>query len=1334
MYWSTGSNLHAFNSLSALASAAVEDVLSSSLRSKCDDCIPCSTIIFAFGGTETGKTQTIFGSSIAALTGTTNEKADNRHETGLLGDIMRGLLSSQHLSGHEVHKMPDNSSDPAIKCSISILEIVSEDVLRDVLDSSKDGLGAHGGSKTLRVRHSDNRGATVSNLRLATCESTDQLHELLHSSFKSQILRRAWNKEGGHGHFIVNINVSRPNGGCAKIQLVDLASSDRRAVNAAALRSVRKSLSSLRGVLRGVAMQHVNQDSASLKAPIPYRESTLTKLLQRSLDHQDGIGTWTRAVVVGTVRPSTKSYTQTLWTIDFMTRILAKAGETAHSPFRDGSSTSNEIRHSNTVDHDKSLDRIPPQNSATSSHPPTAALRSITSDPRQRLARLANSTPLIRDDAFSKVGTISGSAKSLKIRDSSYRGVLDQLDSLMDMDDNEINRKGYSEGLIDTLTPYKPKITSDESSSDSSDVPSPSPFRDSRSTKANDFEQQKYRLHDSIEAAKSHTAEEFFRSMPSESHEKSKLPVENRTSSVTSTISFESEPERLSLFPKVSAINPLSIILPLDSMDSEEHLVSSRGQDIFFGDSVLRQKNNSVFHLAKNSPTYESFESFKQEIDTLVASFTPRRARNESDNTQMVDIPDGPSEDTKARGLFNADPKYMVLEAEVTSLSAKVQSLAREKSALESFLTTIQSIMMEKNVKEAGRLGTQKINEIMCTITDRLSLLVNLEPQLESSKAECVKLSSELSQAGKNTSLLSLAVKNIERELIKARGENRFNAKATALLESQNAQLIKQLEDMRDEQTASAVFFNRLDDLLGIRNHDLSGKDEGRNQLRFECIENLKAEIQHTLNRLKDSTEREQQARNNIEQLNSQIHELKIREKELRESISRSEANRIDTEKIAEEAISANENVNNQLTDLRSELVKTQKAYEILSSSHNVALCESQTLRNEYEMVRSDAIKHEREILRLNGELAARHEDESQRDIASFKAKTIAVMKQHMEGLKVDYATRIEDFKSSYAAEKESDTVNLLQLDLSNRKGENEILKRRIKELEKLTSSELQNAEKNLNRIQGELIWARDDASKQRELNNKMQGELDHLHSLMDIAEESVSELNRLKKENSKLNESLRTQNEQDSRVSIADEDPLMHERISTLMRENEQNNISMRTLQAENASLKSSIEQCTSTIQLMYSEMSDLKSITMDGISKLKTKEKSLLEEQQKSRRVIAEMENKLENANNLVRMLQSSTDRSFTPNALPNVFDRPKTPFVHRSSVEYYHTLPAPGSSSVVDRQSAAELSTEKELRCKAEEICAGVLVNSKAALEERDNEINRLRTQLFRISSKR
>jgi len=51
--------------------------------------------------------------------------------------------------------------------------------------------------------------------------------------------------------------------------------------------------------------------------------------------------------------------------------------------------------------------------------------------------------------------------------------------------------------------------------------------------------------------------------------------------------------------------------------------------------------------------------------------------------------------------------------------------------------------------------------------------------------------------------------------------------------------------------------------------------------------------------------------------------------------------------------------------------------------------------------------------------------------------------------------------------------------------------------------------------------------------------------------------------------------------------------------------------------------------------------------------------------------------------------------------------------------------------DKRAAAQLTAEKELRYKAEEICAGVLANSKSALEERDPEIGKLRSQLFNLT---
>lgn len=169
--------------------------------------------------------------------------------------------------------------------------------------------------------------------------------------------------------------------------------------------------------------------------------------------------------------------------------------------------------------------------------------------------------------------------------------------------------------------------------------------------------------------------------------------------------------------------------------------------------------------------------------------------------------------------------------------------------------------------------------------------------------------------------------------------------------------------------------------------------------------------------------------------------------------------------------------------------------------------------------------------------------------------------------------------------------------------------------------------------------------------------------------------------------------------------------------------------------------------IQLYHSEMKDLKTITTDGVSKLRRREKVLLEEQQKDKDRITEMEKKLES-------LRSSSHRYSTCDAPsyaqhqqpPSIHRLPRTPDERRSTRpstaegygygtprdytprDYRHMTPA-GKYS--ERKLQTELSTEKQLRYKAEEICAGVLANSKTALEERDSEIYKLHAQLEKLS---
>ena len=159
-----------------------------------------------------------------------------------------------------------------------------------------------------------------------------------------------------------------------------------------------------------------------------------------------------------------------------------------------------------------------------------------------------------------------------------------------------------------------------------------------------------------------------------------------------------------------------------------------------------------------------------------------------------------------------------------------------------------------------------------------------------------------------------------------------------------------------------------------------------------------------------------------------------------------------------------------------------------------------------------------------------------------------------------------------------------------------------------------------------------------------------------------------------------------------------------------------------------------------MHSEMNDLKTIATDGVSKLRLKEKTLLDEQQRDKEAIAEMERQLES-------LKSSRNRYYDESMArpPPSINRLKTPESERGrrgthpstrgvADNYFATPSGERGAALSERKLQYELSTEKELRYKAEEICAGVLANSKAALEERDSEISKLRSQLYKVSNRR
>jgi len=822
----------------------------------------------------------------------------------------------------------------------------------------------------------------------------------------------------------------------------------------------------------------------------------------------------------------------------------------------------------------------------------------------------------------------------------------------------------------------------------------------------------------------------------------------------------EGPKDNASAFVQKSSVAPLTVLLSRDSMDSEP-LVTSRATEHFFTDSPKIDDPPNTVDVPK-SPTFTMLESFTEEIDALVNNLTsPPSAVKKTGSIPMTNVPEVSSQSTDGYAMHDlqngsafieesVDPKINILEDELASLKAKVHSLVQEKTISEAFVQKMQLVMNENDDEEvlidAPSSWPQPYKAFEESIRERQSLLSTLQAQLEVSQAESIESARELQRAESRVAELSQSVDHTWSSLVDTRKEIDSQTKTS---ESEINCLKEQLKNLNTKNMASTVFFRQLDPLIGINHVEASIHEENQCKIRLDIIGSLRTKLKEGLEKLEESVEREVLAKNAVGELTSKVHKLEHQTIQIQESSVRMEKKRLETEKIAEEAISANEALTDEVAALQGKSLTIQNEHRTLLDSHNSALGVNKKLSVEFVKTKSLLAERGHEISTLKKSFGTCREEkmELEHQLASIRTKTVDVMKQRIEALKADYTKRFEDYKTNYSLEQEREGMSRLKLDLSNKESENAKLRKRIEQIEKSTSLKLQNAEERLLKVRGELKSASDEAYNLKEEKKEMQIELDNMRSLMDIAEESVGELKLLKQENEKLNDSLKLQYEQDSHDNVGnqftndmEDDYFVHERISALMRENEQNNISMKTLRGENVTLKSSIEECTSTIHLMHSEMNDLKTIATDGVSKLRSREKSLLEQQRSDRDALAEMEKKLENATNLVQSLRSGGVEMFSnPYVPPPSISTYQTPQRDRGAYQPMSELRSrgidyratPSRVPFNDKRAAAQLTAEKELRYKAEEICAGVLANSKSALEERDSEIGKLRSQLFNLT---
>ena len=219
------------------------------------------------------------------------------------------------------------------------------------------------------------------------------------------------------GHIIVTIKHFSSFSDCPTlIQLVDLASSENRNdgdISAGARREssfVRKSLASLGAVLNGLVKLDSNPTT-----PITYRESSLTRLLKRVLTSNS------HAVVIANVCPSSKSYSQSLQTLTFASRLLRYRSHTGTSPFKRKRMSLNTEVGNKLQSPDQFLDGIKDESRMKAKQ---SLLKTMVSDPRQRLSKVIAKKKIERyqPTKYSKISSSNAqvSSKSRGDRDKGH--------------------------------------------------------------------------------------------------------------------------------------------------------------------------------------------------------------------------------------------------------------------------------------------------------------------------------------------------------------------------------------------------------------------------------------------------------------------------------------------------------------------------------------------------------------------------------------------------------------------------------------------------------------------------------------------------------------------------------------------------------------------------------------------------------------------------------------------------------------------------------------------------------------------------------------------------
>lgn len=368
------------NTLLHLCSGAVNDILAKDSTS--------NRIFVALGNCS--RTETLFGSIATQKPSVAEVFAQS------VNDLSREeLLGRYGLLGWTVQAILDRlPEDKTAVCTLSIMEVSDENSLFDLLatrpftqDASKRvTLRYNTGSKhawskdEVKSRGTGTIGAVIEGLSNQPIESLKSLAHSMRRAFAAALHEK---RKTSRGTLVVSVRVWQQaersqfqqkfeKNTC--IQFVDLGGieSDDKPAYLKRNAAIRKSEWALGGVLRGTLLREAGHD-----AVIPYRESALTKVLQRSMDHPDS-----RTIVMASLLPHSGAYDESMSTLRYVSRLISKPGQAAQTSF-DSIVQSSTVSGSPNSSAPLSLSHLTKEDGSSA-----YLLQSLLSDPRQRLAKL----------------------------------------------------------------------------------------------------------------------------------------------------------------------------------------------------------------------------------------------------------------------------------------------------------------------------------------------------------------------------------------------------------------------------------------------------------------------------------------------------------------------------------------------------------------------------------------------------------------------------------------------------------------------------------------------------------------------------------------------------------------------------------------------------------------------------------------------------------------------------------------------------------------------------------------------------------------------------------